>query len=92
MPAGLGKVDWKLSEYDSTVTNAYLSTNDKVEIIGPSFYTTGIGYKFGTAFQFDGLRIKVMVYPVKGVYDDSLEWPFAGNITVSLPSIRVSYG
>ena len=66
-------------------------TNDNQWISSP-FYTHPKGYKFCmvvTANSYDeckGTHTSVGVYLMKGEFDDQLEWPFLGYITIRLLS------
>ena len=89
MPKGSGKVVWKLSDYKSKVEDKYRRTRTPHYVIGPTFYTTGFGYKFGTYYYYSEsaeqeFDPRIGVHPVSGVYDAFLKSPFVGKITVTV--------
>ncbi len=62
------------------------------------FYSHYCGYKFGM-FVFSngvldgkGSYISIFLYLVRGEYDDELDWPFRGNITIQLLNQRSDRG
>ena len=62
------------------------------------FYSHYCGYKFGMFVFCNGVldgkdsHISVFLYLVRGEYDDELEWPFKGSITVQLLNQRSDRG
>ena len=62
------------------------------------FYSHYCGYKFGMFVFCNGVlddkgsHISIFLYLVRGEYDDELEWPFRGNITVQLLNQRSDRG
>ena len=56
----------------------------------PSFYTHPRGYKMCLRVEANGWRdgrkshVSVYLHMMQGEYDESLKWPFRGNITVQL--------
>ena len=78
-------MNWTLIDYKSKVEDAYRNRNESDDFVieGPSFYTTGIGYKLGLYYHHDWYWTRVGVRPVKGVYDPLLKWPFVGEISIT---------
>ena len=62
------------------------------------FYTENGGYKLQLAVHANGVgvgegtHVSVFVYLMKNENDDSLKWPFSGNITVQLLNWREDKG
>ena len=84
LPEGSGKMNWTLNRYTARVEDVLRHSNgSEVLVEGPSFYTTGIGYKLGLYYQHDRSGNRVGVRPLKGVYDSLLKWPFVGEITLT---------
>ena len=62
----------------------------KMEYVSPPFYSHIGGYHlcikvlpYGIVFG-EGTHISLSVHIMKGIFDDSLQWPFRGTITVAL--------
>ena len=63
---------------------------EKTSFLSPPFYSHLGGYRFcikvtpSGIFFGEGSHVSLTVYIMKGVFDESLQWPFRGSVTVAL--------
>ena len=73
-----------------TVTNFQVLKESDDHWVSQPFYTHSQGYKMCLRVTANGqgsgkgTHITVAVYLIKGEFDDQLEWPFRGDITIQL--------
>lgn len=84
-----GNFKWCLKNY-SFFKNEALQGNPRT-IHSPSFYTSPCGYRFCLRVSFQITKkqqhdptISIYVHLMRGDYDDELEWPFRGSISLSI--------
>ena len=59
-------------------------------ILSPAVYTDSYEWKLGVRMYLNGVEggsgryVAIFVHMMKGEYDDLLEWPFVGRITLSI--------
>ena len=89
-PGGRVTGTYKPVGAEFTMTNFDEYKRDEDRWYSPHFYTHSNGYKMclrvdanGNA-SGQGTHLSVFVYLLQGEFDDQLEWPFRGNITVKL--------
>ncbi len=64
--------------------------DNNLRYYSPSFYTSPNGYNMKIIVYAngygdgEGLHVSVFAWIIKGKYDDELNWPFVGNVTVKL--------
>ena len=81
-----------LVPFSTTMTNFQQKKLLNVSWYSPSFYTHPCGYKMCLRVDANGSHygmnshISVFVYMMKGDYDDRLNWPFRGDITIQMLS------
>ena len=56
----------------------------KGKYFSPHFYSSVTGYKMKICIQFTDTHLGCFSYVSQGEYDDALEWPFRGMVTVEL--------
>ena len=55
------------------------------------FYSCIRGYKMSVGIQFDATHTIILIFIMKGEYDEHLSWPFHGVVTVSLIGEKDTY-
>ena len=78
-------------EFTMTDFECYKEHNDRW--LSPSFYTHAEGYRMCLAVFANGHRgthIALFVHLMRGLFDNSLKWPFQGVITIQLLNQRGS--
>ena len=79
-----------LVPFNVTMTGFELKKRSNYEWYSPPFYTHPHGYKMCLRVDANGngdrkgSHVSVFVHMMKGEYDDSLKWPFLGDITIQL--------
>ena len=79
-----------LVPFNVTMTGFQQKKRSNSEWYSPPFYTHPRGYKMCLEVDANGngcgkgSHVSVFVFMMKGEYDDSLKWPFLGDITVQL--------
>ena len=79
-----------LVPFSFTMPDFQQKKNSKSSWYSPSFYTHPRGYKMCVRVEANGWRdgenrhVSVYLYMMQGEYDESLKWPFRGDITVQL--------
>ena len=87
-PASVSPVPNLLANF--TMTNFQVHKKNDDHWISQPFYTHSQGYKMCLRVTANGqgsgkgTHITVAVYLMKGEFDDQLEWPFRGDITIQL--------
>ncbi|XP_020913585.1 TNF receptor-associated factor 6 isoform X2 [Exaiptasia diaphana] len=83
-----GTFIWKIDNYDQCRAQA---VNHSVPAIhSPPFYTGLYGYKMCLRMNLNGVdsgvdrHISLFVHMMQGEWDDILEWPFTGRITLAI--------
>ena len=83
----------KLAQFEKTRFKMLKFSNYKASgkpFVSPAFYTRHERYKLSIHVCANGhnpgndTHISVYAYFLKGIYDDSLIWPFTGSVTVTL--------
>ena len=75
--------------FDFTIPNvAILKKNDMI-FLSPPFYSHVRGYKLRLRIRVNGWAqrvgfMSVYLFQMRGEYDDTLEWPFKGSVTIEL--------
>ena len=83
--------------FDFTVTDvSHLKKNDLL-FHSPPFYSHIGGYKLSVRVRVNGGRLKgwymsVYLFMMRGEYDDDLEWPFKGAVTIQLLNVQDKTG
>ena len=79
---------WRLENFRERREEAI---NDPATVVySPAFYTSFPGYKMYLRINLNGVDsgvgkyIALFVHMMQGDYDDDLEWPFTGRITVTI--------
>ncbi len=79
----------KVDKSESTVFKVTEFSNNE-RFYSPSFYTSPNGYNLDIEVHAnhegdgEGSHVSVYVYIIKGKYDDELNWPFVGKVTIEL--------
>ena len=95
-PASASPVPNLLANF--TMTNFQVHKKNDDHWISQPFYTHSQGYKMCLRVTANGqgsgkgTHITVAVYLMKGEFDDQLEWPFRGDITIQLLNQQVEGG
>ena len=83
--------------FDFTIPNiSHLKKNDLL-FLSPPFYSHIGGYKLSVRIRINGSQLKgwymsVYLFMMRGEYDDELEWPFKGTVTLQLLNARDKTG
>ena len=79
-----------LVPFSFTMPDFKQKKSSKSSWYSPSFYTHPRGYKMCLRVEANGLligknsHVSVFLYMMRGEYDESLKWPFRGDITIQL--------
>ena len=79
-----------LVPFSFTMPDFKQKKSSKSSWYSPSFYTHPRGYKMCLRVEANGLlvgknsHVSVYLYMMRGEYDESLKWPFRGDITIQL--------
>ncbi|XP_070555563.1 TNF receptor-associated factor 6-like [Ptychodera flava] len=79
---------WKIDRYSDIQRKA--STGETNVMHSPPFYTGYYGYKMCLRINLNGtpsahgLYVSLFVHFMQGEWDDMLQWPFSGKITLSI--------
>ncbi|XP_015776377.1 PREDICTED: TNF receptor-associated factor 6-like [Acropora digitifera] len=79
---------WKIENYEQSRQDAISGV--KTDKFSPTIYTSRYGYRLRLRICLNGVdsgvgrNIALFVQMVKGDYDDFLEWPVTGKITLSI--------
>ena len=90
-------VDSLSSSWDITFQNFKQFHRSKQEWYSPAFYTHVGGYKMCLGIDVNGFshspstHLGVAIYMMRGEFDNDLQWPFKGIITVELVRGRNNY-
>ena len=83
--------------FDFTITDvSHLKKNDLL-FHSPPFYSHMGGYKLSIRVRVNGGQLKgwymsVYLFMMRGEYDDDLEWPFKGSVTIQLLNVQDKTG
>ncbi|XP_071954914.1 TNF receptor-associated factor 6-like isoform X2 [Antedon mediterranea] len=91
-----GKFYWKLEQFSSLCEEANLKGSDSVVRHSQGFYTSFHGYKLCVRVNINFKDpnkgyVALFIHFMKGEFDDYLEWPFEGNITLSIEDQNIDY-
>ncbi|CAB3996057.1 TNF receptor-associated factor 6-like [Paramuricea clavata] len=89
---GNGVYLWRITGYARHLENA--RDNVVTALHSPPFYTNFYGYKFCLRLFINGVdtpldpeercRVSLFVHMMQSDWDDTLEWPFSGKISLSI--------
>ncbi|XP_033111167.1 TNF receptor-associated factor 6-like [Anneissia japonica] len=91
-----GKFYWKLEHFHSLCEEANLKGSDSVVRHSVGFYTSFYGYKLCVRVNLNCKDpnqgyVSLFIHFMKGDFDDYLEWPFQGNITLSIEDQNIDF-
>ncbi len=80
---------WKIDHFNDKLRSAERSEGGVIH--SPGFYTRTYGYKMCIRINLNGVGesghgryMSLFIHLMQGEFDDLLEWPFEGNITLSI--------
>ena len=78
------------TKFDRKMTDFEKNKTANAEWYSPPFYTHAHGYRMCIRVDANGYgigkgtHVSVFLYLMPGIFDDDLEWPFQGNVTIEL--------
>ena len=83
-----GTYVWCVTDYSHRKVEAQRGRNTVIH--SPGFYTSSFGYKLCIRLNINGVEgatgshVSLFVHFMQGDYDDILDWPFSGRITLAI--------
>lgn len=76
---------WYLADFKNKINT--MKNNHNIMQYSPGFFTSPNGYKFCIRFNLspkDPNYVAILVHMMRTEYDNTLDWPFSGRISVSI--------